>query len=61
MDFIGEWISPATVFWMMHELIENDANHTDVTEKLDWYILGLVNPDGYAYTRSNDRLWRKTR
>jgi len=56
-----EWITPATVTWMMHELIENDAAHADLTEKLDWYILPILNPDGYAYTRSNDRMWRKTR
>ena len=59
--YLGEWISPAAVTWMMKELIENDANHLDLTEKLDWYILGIVNPDGYAYTKSVNRLWRKTR
>lgn len=56
-----EWITPASVTWMMKELIENDAAHPDLTEKLDWYILPIVNPDGYAYTQSNDRMWRKTR
>ena len=59
--YLGEWISPASVTWMMKELIENDAEHSDLTEQLDWYILSIVNPDGYAYTISNDRLWRKTR
>ena len=44
----------------MHELIENDADHSDLTEKLDWYMLSIVNPDGYAYTQY-DRFWRKTR
>ena len=61
MWFLGEWITPATVTWMMRELIENDAAHSDLTENLDWYILPILNPDGYAYTRSNDRMWRKTR
>jgi len=56
-----EWIAPAALTWMLHELVENDKDHTDLTEKLDWYILPFVNPDGYAYTRSKDRLWRKTR
>ena len=56
-----EWITPATVTWMMKELIENDADHPELLEKLDWYILPIVNPDGYAYTKTNDRLWRKTR
>jgi len=56
-----EWITPATVTWMMRELIENDANHSDLTDSLDWFILAIVNPDGYQHTRTNDRLWRKTR
>lgn len=56
-----EWITPATVTWMMKELIENDADHPELLEKLDWFILPIVNPDGYAYTKTNDRLWRKTR
>ena len=58
-----EWISPATVTWMLKELVENDADHPDLTEKMDWYILPIVNPDGYAYSRIEDRnrMWRKTR
>ena len=58
-----EWISPATVTWMLKELVENDAAHPDLTEKMDWYILPIVNPDGYAYSRIEDRnrMWRKTR
>ena len=31
-----EWISPATVTWMLRELVENDAEHSDLTETLDW-------------------------
>ena len=28
---------------------------------IDFYILPLVNPDGYEYSRTKDRLWRKNR
>ena len=28
---------------------------------MDFYVIPLVNPDGYAYTWSDDRMWRKTR
>jgi len=56
-----EWVSPATVTWMLMELVENDANHADLTQNLDWYILPSHNPDGYAYSRDHKRLWRKTR
>ena len=56
-----EWISPATCTWMIRELIENDAKHPQLLNDLDWYILPIVNPDGYAFTQTSDRLWRKTR
>jgi len=56
-----EWISPATVTFMLRELVENDADHPDLLENLDWYILPVVNPDGYLYTQTDNRLWRKTR
>lgn len=52
---------PATVTWMLRELIENDADHPDLTENMDWYFLPSHNPDGYAFTRDENRMWRKTR
>jgi len=56
-----EWIGPATVTWMLKELVENDTAHSDLTESLDWYFLPSHNPDGYAYSRDHNRMWRKTR
>lgn len=56
-----EWVSPASVTWMLNEVVENDAEHPDLTQNLDWYFLPSHNPDGYAYSQSKDRLWRKTR
>ena len=31
-----EWISPAAVTWMLRELVENDEQHSDLLESLDW-------------------------
>ena len=57
-----EWISPATVMWTLKELVEGGgALNNELIEKLDWYILPVHNPDGYAFSRTWDRLWRKTR
>jgi len=56
-----EWVSPAVVMFMLKELVENDSEHQDLLENIDWYILPVVNPDGYLYTQTDNRLWRKTR
>merc|ERR1712228_833009 len=56
-----EWISPAVATFIVRELVENYAKHPDYVDKINWYFLPSANPDGYAYTWSDDRLWRKTR
>ena len=38
---LREWVSPATVTYMMNELIENDADHPDLTE-VDFIFKPLV-------------------
>ena len=57
-----EWISPSTVTFIMKELVENSDNYpAELLDKLDWYILPVLNPDGYEYTRTTNRMWRKSR
>jgi len=58
-----EWISLATVTWMLRELVENTegSGNQDILDGLDWYILPSANPDGYEFSRSDNRMWRKTR
>jgi len=57
-----EWIATATAL----KVIDNfarlaDGNAVSLTTDYDWYIMPVMNPDGYAYTHTNDRLWRKNR
>ncbi len=33
-----EWISPAFVTWLIHELVENYAAHPQYVDNIDWYI-----------------------
>merc|ERR1719317_1272114 len=61
MRIAREWIGPATLTYMLRELVENNDDHEDLTDNLDWYILPVMNPDGYLYTQERDRMWRKTR
>lgn len=34
---------------------------TDTVQSVDWYILPIMNPDGYEFSHNYDRMWRKTR
>jgi len=59
-----EWITPATVIYILGTLLENyqkDQTVTTIIDGLDIYVLPLFNVDGYAYTWQTDRMWRKTR
>ncbi|XP_072945697.1 carboxypeptidase B-like [Epargyreus clarus] len=55
-----EWISPASVTYAIHKLVE-DLTEKDLVENYDWVLLPIVNPDGYKYTFNKSRFWRKTR
>lgn len=56
-----EWISPATVTYLINEFVENFEDQPLYIQNVDWYIMPMSNPDGYEYTHTNDRMWRKNR
>ncbi|KAL0101516.1 hypothetical protein PUN28_018972 [Cardiocondyla obscurior] len=57
-----EWISPATVMYILHQLLTSTSPEVRaLAESNDWYIFPVFNPDGYVYTHTTNRLWRKTR
>ncbi|KAG5343652.1 CBPA1 carboxypeptidase, partial [Acromyrmex heyeri] len=57
-----EWISPATVMYILHQLLtSNNSDIRNLADSHEWYIFPLFNPDGYVYTHKMDRLWRKNR
>ena len=59
-----EWIGPATIAYFADAMVNGhgtNARITDLVDGLAWHIVPLANPDGYAFTWSNDRLWRKNR
>lgn len=33
----------------------------ETIRSVDWYVLPVLNPDGYEYSHVYDRFWRKTR
>ncbi|KAF3938254.1 hypothetical protein ABW19_dt0205682 [Dactylella cylindrospora] len=71
-----EWISVSTVCYLAHSFItgyrskvvvdeaeaeSGDREITKLVENFDWYFIPTLNVDGYVYTWSGDRLWRKNR
>lgn len=57
-----EWITPEMVQRLMHHVLEGYGSDPEITELLDttelWF-LPVQNPDGYDFTFSDDRMWRK--
>lgn len=57
-----EWITSATSTWIINQLLHSvDPEVRFVAENFQWYIFPCVNPDGYVYTHTTNRMWRKTR
>eukprot|EP00727_Mastigamoeba_balamuthi_P006002 m51a1_g2020 putative mast cell carboxypeptidase a (537) ;mRNA; r:1286327-1288222 len=60
-----EWIGPAVLVRMVRDLLAEYAGNTsNVRHVLDTqtvYVVPCYNPDGYEYSRTHNRLWRKNR
>jgi murein tripeptide amidase MpaA len=61
-----EWISTMVSEYLAHQLLTGlagggDADAASFFDKYEFYIFPLVNPDGFVYTQTTDRLWRKNR
>ncbi|XP_005813105.1 carboxypeptidase A1-like [Xiphophorus maculatus] len=59
-----EWVSQATGVWTANKIAtdyDTDASLTAVLKTMDIYMLIVANPDGYVFSHTNDRMWRKTR
>merc|ERR1719309_1719046 len=56
-----EWIAPAVATFIVRELVEDYSEHPSYIDNINWYFLPSANPDGYTYSITDDRYWRKTR
>ena len=59
-----EWISPMTVLFLADRLLaesESSPRVAGLLETTEFAIVPIVNPDGYDYTWTNYRFWRKNR
>ncbi|KAF4554509.1 Metallocarboxypeptidase A-like protein 1 [Elsinoe fawcettii] len=59
-----EWITSMNVEYFAYQLLTGYNNNAEVTtavNKFDYWIFPIVNPDGFLYSQTTDRLWRKNR
>ncbi|OWK06516.1 CPA5 [Cervus elaphus hippelaphus] len=59
-----EWITHATGIWIARKIVSEyskDRVVTDVLNTMDIFLEIVSNPDGFAYTHSMNRLWRKNK
>lgn len=59
-----EWISPATAMFIADYFTSNygiDAELASILDKVTFHIVPVQNPDGYEFSHTNSRLWRKNR
>jgi len=56
-----EWITTTTCCWIIDSLLNTDPEGPQLTEQFSWYIIPVLNVDGYQYAHTTNRLWRKNR
>ncbi|RMB89998.1 hypothetical protein DUI87_33610 [Hirundo rustica rustica] len=59
-----EWITQATGVWTANKIAQEygqDPSVTAILDSMDIFLEIVTNPDGFAFTHSSNRLWRKTR
>ncbi|RXN19133.1 carboxypeptidase A1-like protein [Labeo rohita] len=59
-----EWVTLASGIWFAKKIVTDygrDPILTDILNNYDIFLEIATNPDGYEYTHTRDRMWRKTR
>lgn len=59
MTHAREWITIPVALWVVTHLL--DGNHQELLDAVDFYFIPVVNPDGYEYSHTHERMWRKNR
>ncbi|XP_072815041.1 mast cell carboxypeptidase A isoform X2 [Vicugna pacos] len=59
-----EWISPAFCQWFVHQATKTYGKNKIMTKLLDrmnFYVLPVFNVDGYIWSWTQNRMWKKNR
>ncbi|XP_013133664.1 PREDICTED: carboxypeptidase B-like [Papilio polytes] len=55
-----EWVTLPAALYAIEKLVV-DISDRDLVDKIDWIIIPIANPDGYEFSHTNTRFWRKNR
>ncbi|XP_057692938.1 carboxypeptidase A1-like [Corythoichthys intestinalis] len=59
-----EWVTQASGTWIAKKIVNDygrDPVLTAILKRMDIFLEIIVNPDGFYYSHTTNRLWRKTR
>ncbi|NXG94946.1 CBPA1 Carboxypeptidase, partial [Stercorarius parasiticus] len=59
-----EWVTQASGVWFAKKIVQDHENNEGVAsilDKMDIFLEIVTNPDGFAFTQTQNRMWRKTR
>ncbi|XP_028603199.2 carboxypeptidase A1-like isoform X2 [Podarcis muralis] len=59
-----EWVTQASGVYFAKKILDGygkDASLTSILDNFDIFLEIVTNPDGFAFTHSKNRMWRKTR
>ena len=56
-----EWLAPSSAIYIINQLVERRENISSGMKSLDFYIIPVLNPDGYEFSHTSNRMWRKNR
>ncbi|KAM3832241.1 carboxypeptidase A1-like [Vipera latastei] len=59
-----EWVTQASGVWFANKIFEDhgkDPSLTSILNQFDIFLEIVTNPDGYSFTHTKNRMWRKTR
>ncbi|KAM6925632.1 carboxypeptidase A5 [Lycodopsis pacificus] len=59
-----EWVTQASGTWFAKKIVTDYGRESAITailNKMDIFVEIVTNPDGFYYTHTSNRMWRKTR
>ena len=56
-----EWITGAVATFIADQLLANSTIAVELRSQFTFSVIPILNPDGYAFSRTKDRMWRKNR